>query len=96
VELPGICDESTGTCIKGEFDDQCEGIADGKTYEGMETGTFCLTGEGFSLKASVCPAPPNVDDTTTAAGTSATSAASPSTQNLLVLLSLVVCFFYSL
>lgn len=58
--IPSFCDESDGTCYHGEFDENCQGITDGDSYDGMldtEDGrkTFCRMAKGLPVRTSICP-----------------------------------------
>eukprot|EP00797_Seminavis_robusta_P004995 Sro1328_g263180.3 (377) ;mRNA; r:11264-12394 len=60
------CDELTGTCYHGDYDEQCRGVHDGEQYPGMENTedgreTFCRFAAGFPVKAAECPAPGEVN-----------------------------------
>jgi hypothetical protein len=97
---PGFCDESSGTCIHGDVDEQCQGISDGSRYDGMENRedgreTFCINAAGLPTSSSQCPSPPvSSDNSQTEMLTS--TAAYQSTQNLLVVLPLTVCVVFAL
>jgi hypothetical protein len=98
--IPGFCDESSGTCIHGDVDEQCQGISDGSRYDGMENRedgreTFCINAAGLPTSSSQCPSPPvSSDNSQTEMLTS--TAAYQSTQNLLVVLPLTVCVVFAL
>lgn len=98
--IPGVCDQATGTCIHGNWDQECQGVADGGRYEGMEnredgSPTFCLTSIGFPSKVSVCPAPSEDatgGDVTSGGSADTTSAAIASftSKSLLIVVALFV------
>ena len=60
--VESFCNEETGLCLHGDYDEQCAGIFDEERYPGMkdtEDGrqTFCLFAKGVPVKAAECPAP---------------------------------------
>jgi len=59
--VSSYCDEETGKCIHGDYDEQCRGVYDNTRYVGMqdtEDGrkTFCRFSKGVPVKAMECPA----------------------------------------
>lgn len=59
--VESFCDEGTGVCYHGNFDELCYGIPDGERYAGMENRndgreTFCRLAKGVAVMASECPA----------------------------------------
>jgi len=98
LSISGFCDENTATCFQGDLDEQCEGIADGERYEGMENRedgreTFCVGAIGFPSKVSLCPPPPNTGGDGPPTGD--TSAAYQNSQRLFFSLLSVAWFFYT-
>eukprot|EP00797_Seminavis_robusta_P004991 Sro1328_g263170.1 Spore coat protein (372) ;mRNA; r:7193-8308 len=59
--VESYCDEETGKCYHGNYDEQCRGVFDGFKYTGMEDvdgrETFCRFTKGVPVKTSECPAP---------------------------------------
>jgi hypothetical protein len=58
--VPSYCDESTGLCYHGDYDEACQNIVNGEQYLGMQNRldgreTFCRFAQGLPTKASVCP-----------------------------------------
>ena len=59
--VSSYCDEETGKCLHGDYDEQCRGIFDGDRYAGMQDAedgrkTFCRFSTGVPVKAMECPA----------------------------------------
>ncbi|CAB9516775.1 spore coat protein CotH [Seminavis robusta] len=82
--IPGLavesfCDEETGLCFHGDYDERCRGIYDEEKYPGMENTedgreTFCRFAAGVPVKAAQCPAPGAVTLSSSNTGESSASA----------------------
>jgi len=59
--IASYCDELTGKCYHGDYDEQCQGIVDGEQYPGMANSrfnggnVFCRFAAGYPVAASECP-----------------------------------------
>jgi hypothetical protein len=58
--VASYCDESTGLCYHGDYDEACQNIVNGEQYPGMQNrldgrDAFCRFAQGLPVKASVCP-----------------------------------------
>jgi len=58
--VESYCDEETGKCLHGDYDEQCRGVFDNYRYVGMEDAkdgrkTFCRFTSGVPVKAMECP-----------------------------------------
>ncbi|CAB9522665.1 spore coat protein CotH [Seminavis robusta] len=59
--VESYCDEETGTCYHGDYDESCQNIVNGDQYPGMQNRpdgreTFCRFAAGVPVKVSECPA----------------------------------------
>jgi len=53
--VPSYCDEGTGKCYHGDYDEKCRPVMDNDTYVGMDEGSFCRNSAGIPTKAMECP-----------------------------------------
>ena len=59
--VESYCNEQTGICYHGDYDENCQSIADGLKYPGMDdrmdgSMTFCRYARGLPVATSACPA----------------------------------------
>lgn len=58
-----MCDKASGVCYHGDYDENCDGVPEWGSYEGMEMRntsywTFCSLVDDVPTKVSMCPQPP--------------------------------------
>ena len=58
--VESYCDEESGKCLHGDYDEQCRGVFDNYRYADMEDAedgrkTFCRFTSGVPVKAMECP-----------------------------------------
>lgn len=57
--VPSFCDEATGVCYHGDYDENCRDVPDFDQYTGMVSDgkpTYCRHAAGIPVKTSECPA----------------------------------------